>query len=156
MKAFDATSHFSLARTSVALALTMLLFGCPTPLFQGVSRTAKLDSMPSLSCVRSTIETTRGVSSVQFEEEIATEYGQKYFFVYRGPADSDVAATLQLLEKRNGEVFLFQTSHSGAQQRDIDATRPVMKSIENRLASECGMRSLPGRVEETCRGVLCN
>jgi hypothetical protein len=40
-------------------------------------------------------------------------------------------------------------------QEDIDATRPVMKALEERLEKQCGIVGLAASIKEACRGVEC-
>jgi hypothetical protein len=144
----------------VLMLLSLVLGTAACPLFPkpGVTRSAQLTSMPSLECVRAAILSTPGVHDVRLEQVEIYEptMSTNYYFIYRGTQGSLVAATLYVSASPEGGVLLGQTSPSGASQEQIDATRPVMQRIEDSLATDCGLASLPSRIREQCLGVRCS
>jgi hypothetical protein len=162
-------------RLIVIAAVGLSVAGCPLPPFDGLSRTASLKSMPSVDCVGRIIESTPDTVSVTHKKTEWEENGLNpvihtlHTFVYRGAERSHINGTLHISAKRrdirlneglyvsgrDSDVVLYQTSHGGASQEDIDATRPVMQNIEHALASECGMASLAANVEEKCGDFQC-
>lgn len=157
----------------VIAILGLSVAGC-SQLLDGVSRTASLKSMPSVDCVDRVIKSTPDIVSVVHEKTEWEENGldpvthSLHTFVYRGAEGSHINGTLHISAKNrdvqlygglhiseNSDVLLYQTSHGGASQQDIDATRPVMRNIEHALASECGMTSLAANVGEKCGAFQC-
>jgi hypothetical protein len=132
-----------------ALALTVA--GCDSS--YGVNRTARLDSLPSLTCVHRAIETSPGVAFVQqnSSEDV-------YTFTYGGTEGSHIRGALQLIMRNSRDVSFSQSLMMLGiypPQQDIDATRPVMQRIEEALASKCGIAQLPAQIKEQCSGVTC-
>ena len=144
----------------------MLLGGCD--ILYGVMRRAPLESMPSLSCVSTVIASAPGVVTLRmnidsggtaitlsgFKSPASTSYN----FAYRGADSSHIIGMLQI-ELNHAGVATFSDSLLGLNwippQEQIDATRPVMKYIEEHLAHDCGIAQLPARINEHCHGVKC-
>jgi hypothetical protein len=145
----------------VALALSSCLASCD--IFYGVMRTAELDEQLSLDCVRHVVETTSGINRVQFSESHEgkglfhpTPWNYVYFFA--GAPDSHVIGVLQIYKDYQGHFSYddhLMDINRKPPQADIDATRPVMRAIEQNLAVQCGVAELPARVKEVCQGVAC-
>lgn len=65
---------------------------------------------------------------------------------------------VQLVENYKGDVAFSQTLlsiNSKPPQAEIDATRPVMRTIEANLIHQCGLTKLGTGVRESCTGVEC-
>jgi hypothetical protein len=121
--------------------------------------------MPSMQCVQSAITSVPGIVSVQYREEdlgpVHAGSGNavhevQHVFDYRGAESSHVGASLRILGQYDGTIEFY---HSLMQvhappQEDVDATRPVMLEIEDKLESQCGV-ALSSRVRESCRAVQC-
>jgi hypothetical protein len=132
-------------------ALALSIAGCDAS--YGVSRTARLVSLPPLTCVQRAIETCPGVAFVQEDTS-----GAVYTFSYSGTDGSHIRGALQLIMRNSRDVSFSQSLlmlNIYPPQRDIDATRPVMQHIEEALASQCGIVQLPAQIEEQCSGVEC-
>jgi len=144
----SATEMRALAAVS---ALALSVAGCDAS--YGVSRTARLDSLPPLTCVQRAIETSPGVAFVQ---EVTS--GAVYTFTYSGTEGSHIRGALQLIMRDSGDVSFSQSRvmlGNYPPQQDIDATRPVMQRIEEALASKCSIAQLPAQIKEQCSGVTC-
>ena len=142
-------------RLRALLAMTWPLAGCD--IGYGIVREARLESAPPLECVNRVIEGAPGVTSVQ---NLGTTQGSSYSVSsigYSGTKESHIFGTLQVYIYDS--YALFNQSHVRLNivppQAEIDATRPVMQYIEDATATECGLPSLPSRVEEECFGVAC-
>lgn len=152
--------------SAALLPILFMLTGCDV--LYGVRRTAVLDQVPSLECVSSVVSTTSGVATVEKKSEqsgvAVTLSGQKdpaYIvdnFFFRGIEGSNIVGVLQILQDHRGTIT-FTHSLFGINrkppQKEVDATRPIMKRIEDRLVSECGIVQLPAHIQETCSGVDC-
>jgi hypothetical protein len=148
-------------RVSAILSLALPLASCDT--IYGVGRGAPLDTKPELACVERTIRTTPGIADVEFRSDHSGKglfhpVPWTYSYLYRGQDGSNIAGSLQIVETYDGAITMDQSlweMNTPPPQTWIDATRPVMRAVEIRLAEQCGVRDLPSRIEETCRGVLC-
>jgi hypothetical protein len=146
------------------LIAAALLSGCD--IFYGVYRAAPLSSRPNLDCVKDVIEKTPGVAEVHYRHDEGgttltfkspASIADSYFF--RGPAGSHVLGTLQIGWNYPDQVVFTDTLRDldrKPPQEDVDRSRPVMKLVEQRLESECGMSGLASKVKETCLGVQCS
>jgi hypothetical protein len=152
--------------SAVLLPSLLILSGCDT--LYGVSRTAKLERQPSLECVASVVSTTSGVTTVErksYQGGVAvTLSGLKEpasivnNFFYRGKEGSNIVGALQILQDHEGKITFTHSLmdiNRKPPQIEVDASRPVMKRIEERLAAECGIGQLTDRVKEKCNGVSC-
>jgi len=149
----------------LAIGFGVLLLGCDT--IHGVSRTAVLDTFPSMECVRTAIGATPGITSIEYQEiDGGTALtlgglqpaGKIHTFRYRGPEGSHIIGVLQVHQDHLGTVSFTQSIfdiNRVPPQEDIDASRPVMLALEHRLADMCAIRELPARVTETCQDVQC-
>ena len=129
----------------------------------GVMRDAPIDTELSLDCVRQVVETTRGIDKVSYE---ARHDGKGLFhpepwtynYFYIGTPESHIVGALQIYKEYDGHLSYHNSLmdiNTKPPQVEIDATRPVMRAIEMRLSSQCGVNNLPSRVKESCTGVLC-
>ena len=129
----------------------------------GVMRDAPIDTELSLDCVRQVVETTPGIEKVSYE---ARHDGKGLFhpepwaynYFYSGTPESHIVGNLQIKKEYDARLSYHDTLLAINQkppQAGIDATRPVMKAMEARLAAQCGITELPARVKETCQGVIC-
>jgi hypothetical protein len=76
-------------------------------------------------------------------------------FVYR---DGSVLGALQVTIRYDGETNFSQhlvDINRKPPQETIDATRPVMRWIEEALQVQCGMAGLVTGIDEHCSGVEC-
>jgi hypothetical protein len=146
----------------LALGALGVLWGCDS--MYGVSRRATIPSPPPLACVETVIRRAPGVEDVQYSRtegnrpltwtgvEPATDV---HTFAYR---DGQVRGFLQVTVEYDGKTTFSQNLtdiNRKPPQEQIDASRPVMRWIEERLEAECGMSGLPLAVEEHCSGVDC-
>jgi hypothetical protein len=148
---------------SPLLLLLLLLTGCD-PVY-GISRSACVPLMPPPDSVASAIRDTPGVDQVEYrfseEGEPLTLTGikapdQVHTFSYRG--GSNVRGSLQFTVDYRGTVEYSQSLMMMGRhppQEWIDATRPVMLKIEQRLERDCGLKGLSDAVVERCIGVKC-
>jgi hypothetical protein len=148
-------------RASAILVLALPLAGCD--ILYGVGRGAQLDKKPELACVEETIRATPGITEVKFESDHSGKglfhpAPWTYSYLYRGKDGSNIIGSLQIVETYDGAVTMGQSLwqlNAPPPQAWVDATRPVMRAIEMRLAERCGIRDLPSRIKETCDGVRC-
>ena len=144
-----------------ALAAALTLAGCD--FIYGVTRIADLESPIELACVQHTIETVPGIVSV----EARSDHSGKglfhptpwvYSYLYSGAPGSNIRGALQIYREYDGKFsyhnMLLQMNERPPQEA-IDATRPVMRAIEKKLAANCGVATLPAEVREDCNGVAC-
>lgn len=143
------------------LGIALVLSGCDS--VYGVSRDAPLDKEISADCVKQAIESTPGIEKVDYESSLTGKglfhpTPWVYTYEFRGTPQSNITGALQLDKEYDGTVS-YQSYLEGLNfkppQAWIDATRPVMREIEKRLAVQCGADALPARVKETCNGVIC-
>ena len=152
-------------RRVIVSILALSLAGCD-PVY-GVSRSALLDTFPSLDCMRAAVVATPGVVNVQYRQEeggtALTLSGLKpeeptHSFIYKGSENSELSGALQVHRDHRGTISLVQTHlamNTIPTQKSIDVVRPVMLHIEHDLAINCGLPELPARVTEWCHGVQC-
>jgi hypothetical protein len=141
----------------VLAAISAVVAGCDAS--YGVSRTAKLDSLPPPLCVQQVIKASPGVVFVRYDhpQDHDDLFGSTYTFTYAGAEGSHIRGALQIHDSLDVS-FSHSLMMIGVYppQEDVDATRPVMRHIEDALASQCGMTQLPERIEEECSGVECD
>jgi hypothetical protein len=148
------------------LVMALIITGCDV--LYGVKRDAPLQSLPKLDCVQGVIERTLGIESVKYRKDEAgtaltisglkTPASTSYSYVYKGAEGSHIIGDLQVLERYDGTITISQNLRDlnrKPPQEDIDATRPVMILIEQRLEAECGVTNLAGNIKEYCKGVEC-
>lgn len=162
MRAHRTISRASQIRACACIIAAVAMSGCDSS--YGLTRTAEIQSMPSSDCVLHAIESAPGVTGVQRQkpEDSRSLLGPVHSvsnFTYHGSEGSHIRGALQLIERDNGEMHLTQSLvaiNVAPPQDEIDATRPVMQHIEQTIASECGIPSLPSFIRENCRGVNCS
>jgi hypothetical protein len=143
------------------VGLALILSGCD--FVYGVSREAPLETEISVDCVKRAIESTPAIEKVDYE---ASHTGKGLFhptpwvytYEFRGSPQSNISGVLQVYKEYDGKLFYrdyLESLNFKPPQAWIDATRPVMRGIEERLAMQCGADALPARVKETCNGVTC-
>lgn len=152
------------------LPLTLLLAGCPGiygDFVYGFRRDADLETMPSVACVREAIRSTAGVATIDFRQSTGSRpltwsgvqaANEVYNFSFGGPPGSHIGGALQITRNYKSEIRFEESALSmgGPPLREqLDATRPVMESIENTLATHCGLSTLPGQIRESCIGMDC-
>lgn len=144
--------------------LPLLLFtGCDPG--YGIYRSAPVAFMPPPALVGAVVKETPGVDKFDYT---ASEGGrpltvagikapdQVHTFSYHG--SSNVNGSLQFMVDYKGRVEYSQSLMMLGMrppQEWIDATRPVMLQIEDRLEHRCGLTNLSESVHETCHGVRC-
>lgn len=140
--------------TALILSGLSILTGCDT--MSGVIRDAKLDSFPPLDCIEKTISSTPGVASVK--TWVRNDPYTVHYFSYHGAERSHIIGTVYISQNEAGVITFSQslTELNGhPPQEDIDATRPVMKVIEERLEAVCGVAQLQAHLREQCLDVQC-
>lgn len=141
--------------------LALTASGCDS--LYGVRRDANIEADVQPDCVRHVVETTAGVTTLKYT---ASHEGKGLFhptpwvynFNFAGSPDSNILGNLQIIKEYDGKLSYHDSLMMINQkplQRWIDATRPVMRSIEERLALQCGVTGMPDSVKETCTGVVC-
>ncbi|MBI3606698.1 MAG: hypothetical protein HY207_01880 [Nitrospirae bacterium] len=153
------------ARILIA-GLCCALTGCD--IGYGTMRRASLQAVPPLECVRHVVESTPGIARLDYSQDeggtALTLGGLKspayvaYTYFYRGVEGSHIFGILQIHKDHKGAMSLSQNLmylNVKPPQADIDASRPVMALIEQRLEAECGIVELVKNIKETCHGVTC-
>jgi len=147
----------------VVLIGVLLVTGCD-PIY-GVSRRARVASMPGPASAEATIRKATGVTNVLYRHSQGgrplTITGikapdQVHDFFYEGGAN--IHGNAQFIVDYRGRVGFSQTLLRMFQpppQEWVDCTRPVMVEIETLLESECGLTGLRTSVVEHCWGVKC-
>ena len=141
--------------------LAMVVSGCDT--IYGVTREAGLEADIQLDCVRRVVASTPGITNLDYD---ASHDGKGLFhptpwvynFSFAGTPESNIIGILQIYKEYDGKLSYHDALvmiNRKPLQRWIDATRPVMREIEDQLASRCGATGLPDDVKETCQGVVC-
>ena len=148
-------------RHALSLVLLALLMSCDPG--YGIYRYARVSFMPAPARVGTIVRETPGVDDVQYH---SSEGGrpltftgikspdQVHTFSYHG--GSNVQGTLQFVVNYKGRVEYSQSLMCLGRRppkESIDASRPVMLQIEQRLEESCGLTNLSTSVEEICRGV---
>jgi hypothetical protein len=134
----------------------------------GVIREARLLTPLAPECVQRVIAGTPGITTLDHHHD---EFGQVTTvsgrtgpqdvidnYSYRGDESSHVVGVFKLSRHFDGRVEISDalTSLTGSPpQADIDASRPVMVSLESAIESRCGARNLSKRIKERCEGVMC-
>lgn len=154
----------TLAGAFAAAGVALGLAGCD-PVY-GVMRDADLDAPVELDCVRHAIAMTPGVASVTFrteEKRLGVFHPEPtvYSFLYEGAPGGKIRGTLQIYRDYQGR-FSYHDTYLGfgwhptpAAADEIEATRPVMRAIEKKLAADCGVTKLPSQVREKCTRLEC-
>jgi hypothetical protein len=132
--------------------LLITLCGCDWMV--GIRREAKLSEIPSIECVSNVISTTPGVVNVsqssQFYESsprlfVTVPAHTDYFFVYSGKKGSNIKGTLKIQRNTAGETVFSQSLlylNIGPTKAELEASRPIMMTIENQLFNQCGIPEL--------------
>jgi hypothetical protein len=139
-------------RRIAILGVCLALGGCETA--EGVMREAQLDTVPDMGCVRRAVEAAPGGAKVTF----IADPGSVYDFDFEGAPGSKVRGAVQLFEYRKGRFRYFASIlqiNSPPPQDIVDASRPVMRDVEQTIAVKCGLGELLPRVRETCANVAC-
>jgi len=146
------------------LFFLLLLSGCDPG--YGIYRSARVPFMPAPALVGTLVKETPGIDYVHYTRSEGgrplTLTGVKspdqvYTFSYRG--SSNIEGQLQFVVNYKGRVEYSQSFMSlgvPPTQQSIEATRPVMLRIEERLEQHCGLTNLLASVHESCYGVRCN
>jgi len=152
------------------LPLMLLLAGCPGiygDSVYGFRRNANLETMPSVDCVRESVRSTSGVATVDFQQSTGSRpltwsgvqaADEVYNFSFGGPPGSHIGGALQITRNYKSEIRFEESglSMGGPPPREqLDATRPIMESIESALAARCGLSTLPVQIRETCVSIDC-
>ena len=152
-------------RPAILLAAILLtLAGCELP--YGVSRTARLDTLPPADCTARVLRGMPAITSVtridpatgaELTQPDPQHDGDSYFFKFHGAAESHIAGSVEFVKKR-GYVSFWEAdvrlSHP-LPLVEIDAVRPVMRQIEAELAHQCGATQLLTDTRERCYRVEC-
>jgi hypothetical protein len=157
-------------KRTLLLPLMLLLAGCPGiygDSVYGYRRSADLETMPSVDCVRKSIRSVPGVASVDFQQSTGSRpltwtgvqaADEVYNFSFNGLPGSHIGGDLQITRNYKSETKFSESvlSMGGPPPREnIDATRPVMEKIEGALAARCGLSTLPVQIRETCISMDC-
>jgi len=152
-------------RNIIIAMLSLGIAGCD--FVNGVLRTAPLDTFPSLDCVRTVVASAPGIVDVKYQQDEGgtaimlsglKPEGPTHTFLYAGTETSQILGTLQIHQDPRGYISFHQglmELNSVPPQSSIDASRPVMRWIEQDLASNCGLPELPRRIKESCQRVRC-
>lgn len=148
----------------IPLVMLLVLPACDT--VYAVNRSARLDALPALDCVQAAIATTPGVAEVRRgqartgREQTLTGLhspGMADYFIYRGTEGSNIRGVVQLEAEGRRNVHFSQhlvRVNAEVPAAEIDASRPVMRRIERRLAERCGLAQVVA-VREQCLGLDC-
>lgn len=155
---------FRICFLSIAVFLMgVLLVACCDVLY-GVRRIATIPNSHNLDCVRAVLQRTPGIQAVVYEHSEGsrplTITGMKppdqiHKFSYKG---DQVQGILMISIDYTGKATLYQSlAEIGRRppQSFIDNTLPIMRLVERELESQCGIRRLPGSIDEYCYGVEC-
>jgi hypothetical protein len=148
---------FRIAGPSIA---AIALVGCD--MLGGVQRQAMLDHAPDAACVKAAIEQTPGIAEVTAHHAESTGYSfagahvsiYDSFFFTGGPGSNVMGVvSMNNRDPKQGKddftTSLVDINHTPPQAK-IDASRPVMKAIEERVAASCAVPVLATLVKETC------
>ena len=145
---------------AILLAGCVMLSGCDP--VTGLSRVSPLDSEPSQSCVEVVIRAMPGVKRVRHElgrgdSSLWHPAPLVHRYFYDGMGTSRVQGVLEISRAYDGTLSYRNSQHTiGPPPRDyIDATRPIMRAMEEKLATDCGLTGLPAQVKERCIEVAC-
>lgn len=151
----------SIIKACASLLLCAALCACD-PIF-GMSRSALLSTEPDFTCVQRVLEQTPGIAQVKVyprytrdllfesQDSISQSLG------FDGTPGSNIGGIVAINRYRG------QWSYAGHDtwirqpppQAHIDATRPVLKLLEVRLAEQCGLTELKTGIKESCTRVSC-
>jgi hypothetical protein len=151
---------------TAAIGFMLLLSGCDY--VNGVQDGTKLSEMPDLRCVTSVVRQAPGVVNVDLKTEKDT--GSEitftglhpeepvYYFMYSGKTPEQMGGVVQFQPNWRGYTDFVQSDlwiDRPAPQSQIDATRPVMREIEQDLALHCEIPELKTPLQQMCTGVRC-
>jgi hypothetical protein len=146
------------------LASLLALPACDT--VTAVNRSARLDAIPALDCVQAAIAATPGVAEVRRGKsrtgrELTTtglhSQGTVDYFIYRGAEGSNIRGVVQIEPEGRRSVHFSQhlvRVNAEIPPAEIEASRPVMRRIEQELAQRCGLAQVAA-VREQCLGADC-
>jgi hypothetical protein len=145
-------------------AIPLILAGCE--ITYGVSRSARLDTLPPAACVERVLHDPPGITSVtRIDPTTGAELTQRdpppdggsYWFNFHGSPDSHIIGSVEF-ERRRDHVYFgdadFRMNHPPP-QIEVDVMRPVLRQIETELAHQCGATQLLTETRERCHGVEC-
>ena len=154
---------------AAGLALGVALAGCDT--IYGVRREAVLPDWPDADCVALVLGSTPEIARVQRHEPsppgtvltsagFVKPAGAVTSFFYMGPEPILVWSNLTVgpAGAYGRPIFSQSMGSFGGPppQAVVDAVRPVMQAVEQRVGAACGRPELPAAVVETCsKGLVC-
>ena len=152
-----------LAKLSAPLLVALTLSGCEV--FYSVTRSAPISEWPDEQCVRHAVEQTPGVVGVRGGHR-PSEYvnpnaicpSDRFAFSYTfyGAPDSNVLGHVSAWGDCNKpETFSVGRTQINRTlpQEFVDATRPLILRIAQRLERDCGFTGLVA--SERCTNVVC-
>ena len=146
-----------------ALAIIGCLSACD-PIY-GVKRSAPIHADPTTECVERILRATPEIQTVEYKHSTGgrplTWTGIKpptlvETFLYQGP--DNVRSVLQYKKDYAGRFTFAQMDLRMGQsppQKEVSATRLVMRKVEYALESECGLVELTSHVTEQCWKEKC-
>ena len=139
-----------------------------------VARRAELDKMPTKACLAEALYKTNDITLLKMSEgeKPPVTPGYVIFFDYKCKgrlADACVKDTLFEFDKsREGRTifthtFVYNAFSEGmngvsknAAQKMVDTIRPVMKTVERNIETQCNLPGFAASIEEKCIDATCN
>jgi len=127
----------------------------------GIYRAATLSDMPDLGCVRSVLDATETISSldenhwVDEQEPVREPRRQHHRYSYEGP---DVRGHLAISVDPDGQVRFVQAYVLVDQkppQATVDRSLEVMRETAHAIEKQCGVEGLVASIHESCERVEC-
>lgn len=141
-------------RKAVILSILVATSCCVTLLLTehdyGVTRSAPLNAFPDTGCVRTVVA---GLDGVQRVSESSQQDHDRLSY-----SGSGFSVNAYVTRDPQGKVLFSQDSitvNRRPSAREVESTRRMMRMLERRLASECGLRELVNDVHEACIRVHC-
>lgn len=155
------TQAFFESRSLCAFVAVLLLAWTACEREYGIYRSARLDRVPDLRCIRSVLDEIERIESIKeshWEGQVTPVEGIKHQihrYTYEG---SDVRGQLVVAADVDGEMRLSQgyvLINRSPPQATVDGSLSTMRDIANRIEQQCNVPNLTGTMQEVCYRVRC-
>jgi len=139
--------------------LGLAVIGCERE--YGIHRSATLSTLPDLECIRSVVNETALISSVDENHWVSEEQGndglrrQSHRYSYQGP---DVRGHLGIFVDPGGEIRFVQSyirTDEKPPQTTIDRSLEAMREMARIIEVRCEVEDLVASIHESCERVEC-
>jgi len=137
----------------ITLLTILYATGCSEKMY-GISRKTELHELPDFVCIRNVIENIPEIDSVK-ERHAKSIYNTRHEYTYKG---KEHLGTLEITESDDGSIGFFQYNmrmNRKFSKEEMKKIKGVMKDIERRVETICGIKELQSNILESCSFTDC-